>query len=395
MYNIANSSQHLLKNVQYSRRFMVSMKDIAKESAVSRPTVSVILNGCSSAVRIADKTRLKVLKTAERMGYRRNEIARAIKNGKTNVIGVIGGFYGSYSLDIILGIAGACTANGYFMKLLPVNSPEELGQVARQCVEHRVAGVVCRSVQEHTLDTLHAELNDMHTPIVLVDSSRHHDWCSRVVSDDFNGEKLAVDHLYELGHRKIAHFTSNLNSGFARIRYDGFCSAIKTHELELLNNPVEIDEGYEDISEDMVARIKRILRKYRPTAICCGSDPLATKVLNIATAAGIKIPKELSIVGFAGLDYTHWTSPPLTTVRQPFVEMGKTAAEILFSEIKHKTPIREVKLPVELVMRQSTAAGGSGRAVISNRLSVIGKKNIGKRQEVSRKLVGVHGFSVS
>ena len=201
----------------------------------------------------------------------------------------------------------------------------------------------------------------MHTPIVLVDSSLHHDWCSRVFSDDFNGEKLAVDRLYELGHRKIAHFTSKLNDGFARIRYDGFCSAIKTHGLKLLDNPVEVDDQYEEISEELVARIERILRKYRPTAICCGSDPLAMKVLNIATAAGIKIPKELSIVGFAGLDYTHWTIPPLTTVRQPFVEMGKTAAEILFSEIKHKTPIREEKLPVELVTRQSTAGVGGRR----------------------------------
>ena len=351
---------------------MITMKDIAREVGVTQQAVSVALSGSFSTTCISKKNRQKVLEAAERMGYRRNEIARAIKNGKTNVIGVIGGFTGSYSLDIILGIAGACTANGYFMKLLPINGPEELGQVARQCVEHRVAGVICRSVQERALDTLHAELNDMHTPIVLVDSSLHHDWCSRVVSDDFNGEKLAVEHLYELGHRKIAHFTSTLNAGFARMRYDGFCSSIMAHKLELLDNSVEVDDGYEDIPEDMVARIKRILRKYQPTAVCCGSDPLAMKVLNIATATGIKIPQELSVVGFAGLDYTHWTTPALTTVRQPFVEMGKTAAEILFSEIKHKTPIREVKLPVKLITRQSTAGVGKRRTVDGGRTAVVG-----------------------
>jgi DNA-binding LacI/PurR family transcriptional regulator len=346
---------------------MITMKDIAREVGVTQQAVSVALGGSFSTTCISKKNRQKVLEAAERMGYRRNEIARAIKNGKTNVIGVIGGFTGTYSLDIILGIAGACTANGYFMKLLPVNVHDDLGPLARQCVEHRVAGVICRSVQEHTLDTLRNELEDMHTPIVLVDSSRHHDWCSRVVSDDFNGEKLAVDHLYELGHRKIAHFTSNLNSGFAKMRYDGFCSAIGDHNLELLDNPVEVDDQYEEISEELSARVMRILRKYRPTAVCCGSDPLAMKVLNIATAAGIKIPQELSVVGFAGLDYTHWTIPPLTTVRQPFAEMGKTAAEILFSEIKHKTPIRELKLPVELITRQSSAAGGGGRSPVNRR----------------------------
>ena len=351
---------------------MITMKDIAREAGVTQQAVSRVLSGNSSTVRIGAETRKRVMETAERMGYRRNEIARAIKNGKTNVIGVIGGFCGSYSLDIITGIAEACTANGYFMKLLPVNVHDDLGPLARQCVEHRVAGIICRSLREQALDSLRTELDDMHTPIVLVDSSRHHDWCSRVISDDFNGEKLAVDHIYELGHRKIAHFTGNLNDGFARIRYDGFCSAIKTHKLELLDNPVEIDEGYEDISEDMVAQIKRILRKYQPTAVCCGSDPLAMKVLNIATATGIKIPQELSVVGFAGLDYTHWTTPALTTVRQPFVEMGKTAAEILFSEIKHKTPIREVKLPVKLITRQSTAGVGKRRTVDGGRTAVVG-----------------------
>ena len=338
---------------------MVSMKDIAIAASVSRSTVSLVLNGCTSSVGICDETSRKVLETAERLGYRRNEIARAIKTGKTNVIGIIGGFSGSYSLDIITGIAEACTDNGYFMKLLPINKPDDLGPVVRQCVEHRVAGIICRSIREYALDTLRTELEAMHTPIVLVDSSLHHEWCSRVVSDDFNGEKLVVDHLYELGHRKIAHFTGNLNDGFARIRYDGFCSAIKTHELELLNNPVEVDDLSEEISEVMVSRIEQILREYQPTAVCCGSDPLAMTVLKIATEAGIKIPQELSIVGFAGLDYTQWTIPALTTVRQPFAEMGKTAAGVLLSEIKQKTPIREVKLPVELVTRQSTARRSS------------------------------------
>ena len=237
---------------------MITMKDIAREAGVTQQAVSRVLSGNSSTVRIGAETRKRVLETAERMGYRRNEIARAIKTGKTNVIGIIGDFSGSYSMDIITGIAKACTANGYFMKLLPVEGPDDLGPVVRQCVEHRVAGIICRSLQEYALDTLRTELDAMHTPIVLVDSSLHHEWCSRVVSDDFNGEKLVVDHLYELGHRKIAHFTGNLNDGFARIRYDGFCSAIKTHELELLNNPVEVDDLSEEISEVMVSRIEQI-----------------------------------------------------------------------------------------------------------------------------------------
>lgn len=342
---------------------MISMKDIAGASGVSRSTVSLVLNGCSSAARICEDTRRNVLATAERMGYRRNEIARAIKSGKTNVIGIVGGFSGSYSLDIIMGIAEACTDNGYFMKLLPVNNPDEnpdvLGRAARQCVEHRVAGVICRSLRGHVLDELRSELDAMHIPMVLVDASSHHDWCSRVVSDDFAGIKEGVAYLLQQGHRRIAHVTSPLNLEFARIRADGYLAAMREAGFPECENMIcEIGATQELYTGDK-RRLAGFLKKHKPSAVICGSDPVAMKVLMLCHEMNIKVPDGLSVIGFAGLDYTCYSSPPLTTIEQPFAEMGAKAFELLLRHINGDHKICDLKLKTRLVIRDSTMPAGS------------------------------------
>lgn len=342
---------------------MVSMKDIAVAAGVSRPTVSLVLNGCSSAARICDETRRKVLETAEHMGYRRNEIARAIKTGKTNVIGIVGGFGGSYSLDIILGIAEACTDNGYFMKLLTVNSPDDLGQVARQCVEHRVAGVICRAVRGHTLDALRTELESMHIPIVLVDASLHHDWCSRVVSDDFAGIKEGVAYLLQQGHRKIAHITSPLALEYAQIRADGYQAAMCEAGLPEYENMICEIDGNLELSDSGKSKMVGFLEKFKPTAVICGSDPVAMKVLMVCHAMKIAVPEDLSVIGFADLDYTNFSSPPLTTIKQPFCEMGAKAFELLLRHINGDLKICDLKLKTSLVIRDSTGTANGSKVL--------------------------------
>ncbi len=332
------------------------MKDIAMETGVSQPTVSLVINGCSSAVRIGDKTRLRVLEAAERLGYRRNEIARSIKTGKTNVIGVIGSFTGTYSLDIITGIAEACTGKGYFMKLLPLNSPDDLGLAARQCVEHRVAGVICRALRGHTLDKLRTELAAMHIPIVLVDSSLHHDWCSRVVSDDFTGIKEGIAYLLKQGHRKIAHVTSPLHLDYSQIRADGYLAAMREAGLLESGDMIcEINDRLE-FSDIDKGKVTGFLKKVKPSAVVCGSDPVAMKVLMLCREIKMDVPKDLSVIGFAGLDYTNFSSPPLTTIEQPFHEMGAKAFELLLQHIKGKRKFYDLKLKTCLVIRDSTGS---------------------------------------
>jgi LacI family transcriptional regulator len=189
--------------------------------------------------------------------------------------------------------------------------------------------------------------------MVLVDSSFSHDWSSRVISDDITGARKATEYLLSLGHQKIMHITNDLDRGFSRERHDGYCTAMDAAGLTMHKNICIIDSNLE-LTDRIQSKITDSLLNYKPTAIFCGSDPIAMKVIIVASMLKRRIPEDLSIVGYAGLDISQITNPPLTTIKQDFEEMGLKAAKVLFDEIngcKHK---RQIKLPVELIIRKST-----------------------------------------
>ena len=152
---------------------VATMQSIADAAGVSRATVSYVLNGrhIGSRMKINHVTVSKVEKIAELQGYCRNEIARAVKTGKTNAIGIVGGLSGSYCLEIIKGISDAGAAQGYFIKLFPAELSTDIEQIARQCAGQRLAGVICSSLSEEQLHLLRERLEGKHIPIVLVDNT--------------------------------------------------------------------------------------------------------------------------------------------------------------------------------------------------------------------------------
>ena len=333
---------------------MVTMKDVAREAGVSRPTVSMILNGRDTKVRISKATKKQVLNISEKLGYRRNAIALSMKTGKTNVIGVIGGLYCSYSMEIINGISDILSQHNYIIKLLPTETLEEAKTAVRQCVEQRLAGVICRSFSDEGLDILRSELEPRKVPVVLVDGSSSHNWCFRVTSDDFEGAKQATEHLLKLGHRKIAHIKGRSVKGYSQIRCNGYIQMMADWGIEVQENDICSINAKHEISDLQYQKIRDFLKQQKPTAVFCSTDPLAMKLI-AATISEIKIPQDLSVVGFADLDFSVLAAPALTTVKQPFRDMGRKAAEILLSEIKHKSTAREFKLPTKLIIRKSTA----------------------------------------
>ncbi len=332
------------------------MKTVAESAGVSRATVSYVLNGRhhEQGLNINPETVLKVEAAATELGYRRNEIARSVRTGKTNVFGFIGAMEASYTMDIISGIATTCEINNYLLKFFQLDHNSDIALIAKQCIEQRLSGVICRSLSEQQLDILHLELQAFNIPIVLVDNSFSHDWCSRVISDDIVGAQLAVDHLLKLGHRKIINISNSQNSAFSAIRHDGYCKALAAAGIKDSGRLIFIDVNYNFTERERMA-LQKILLEDKPTALFCSSDPIAMRVIQVATALGLNIPEDISVIGYAGLNYSALATPPLTTVKQPFVDMGKTATKILIDEVIKKTPIREVKLAVELIVRKSTA----------------------------------------
>ena len=331
---------------------MVTMQNIADKAGVSKGTVSYVLNGKQKKARINDKTCTRILAIADQLGYRRNAIAQSMKTGKTNIIGFIGGMHCGYCMDIIKGINLHLSSKGYMIKLMSTQAVENIRQIARQCVEQRLSGVICHSLAENELEIIHKELSPRKIPIVLVDSSFSHKWSSRVISDDFTGAQMATKYLLDNGHRDIIHLTNNLNRGFSRTRYNGFRATMEEAGLSASDNLCVIDINWE-LTKSIKEIIERQIISRRPTAIFCSSDPIAMKLIIVAAQNGLTVPNDLSIIGYANLDLSEISNPPLTTVSQNFETMGCKAAEILCSEMEENHDKQEIKLPVELVVRNS------------------------------------------
>ena len=182
----------------------ITMADIAREAGVSRATASYVLNGRATAVHISETTRLRVLEVAKALGYRRNELARAMVTGKNLVLGVLARDPGPEpKARLLAGILEESGAHGYFVKVLHHPQEEDIREVAARCVEQRLAGVIVDRPSHVAIGALHAELQRYRIPMILADDSVWQPGAVTVTSDDVQGCRLAVEHLATLGHRRI------------------------------------------------------------------------------------------------------------------------------------------------------------------------------------------------
>ena len=327
---------------------MVTMKDIGIAAGVSRQTVSQVLNGLrEGGVHISPVTRERVMEKARHLGYHRNELARAVKRGRTDVIAFIGGGYTSFEMRTIAGINAGLKECGFTLKMFLLNAGHSLDDAIRQCREQMVAGVICMSQQLNALEQLHRSLVQSGIPVMQVDEGVQCDWCGLVRSDDVAGGRMAVEHLLSLGHRRIGLLAAEGDNRYAVMRSQGYHAAMAAAGIApdpALKVTVPVITGWED-------QQKRILSGYlieqRPTAVFCVADPLAVKLLLTANLLGIKVPDDLSVVGYADLDFASFSIPPLTTVAQPFEEEGRNAAASLvniYSQQKNPFTIEKLKL---------------------------------------------------
>lgn len=295
---------------------------------------------------------------AEKLGYRRNVLATSVKTGKTNIIGFVGSIFGDYVMSAIQGINDCVQDNNYLLKLmvprLDGSNKLLINKIARQCVEQRLGGVVCRSLTEDELEILRSELEPNNIPVVQVDNSYSHDWCSRIISDDATGMQLAVDHLASLGHKKITHLTLDYNTAFISLRRNGYMNAMEKHGLPVSEDSFMYAGRETYLSEKMLRDFDEYMERVQPTGIVSVADPLAMKFLQWAYRRNIRIPDEVSVVGYGNLDFSAITCPGLTTVNQFFEKMGYVAAKNLFKIIEGGSAQKEIAVPVELVVREST-----------------------------------------
>ncbi len=307
--------------------------DIAKKLKISASTVSRALNDYPD---INEETKSQVKKLAKQMNYWPNPIARSLKSNTTNVIGVIvPEIKHDFFSSAISGIEEVAYHSGFTILVCQSNEDYEREVINTNALMHqRVAGFIVSISQTTTNGDHFQALIDRKIPLVFFDRSFDQITTPKVVIDDAKSSCVAVTHLIERGHKKIAHFTGPNGMNICKQRLKGYKNALKNANLPIskeliLTGGLQESDGY--ASMDSLIKDNNM-----PDAIFAVNDPVAIGAFQRIKEAGLRIPEDIAIVGFSNNKITSLIEPPMTTVNQPSFEMGKKAAEILIDMIEKK-----------------------------------------------------------
>jgi LacI family transcriptional regulator, galactose operon repressor len=330
-----------------------SVKDVAALARVSVGTVSNVLNH-PELVNV--RTRSRVQDAMTTLGFVRNESARQLRAGKSRVIAYVVLDAGNpFFTDVAEGVEEV--AEGSDLSLFMCNSHQNLDRehaYLERLEQQRVQGILVTPIDPD--DDLLDLLSQRGTPVVLVDRTRKGAGHCCVAVDDILGGRLAAEHLIDLGHRRIAFVGGPDRIGQVRDRRDGARAAIKAAGLPpdalvvVGTDALTVDEG-----RGAAARIAGMARSTRPTAAFCANDLLALGLLQQSVELGISVPEDLAIVGYDDIEFAAAAAVPLTSVRQPRRDLGRTAAQLLLDESSNPDHMHEQVLFIpELVARPST-----------------------------------------
>ena len=354
---------------------MLRMSDIALRAGVSQSTVSFVLNGRDTAVRISEKTRQKVLRAADELGYRQNHVARAMRTGNSQMLGFVGGDLCNENVGRMLaGALQEAESHGFTLKILPHCEGTDGLATIRRTSELRLMGVAALHLPLELVQSLYEEAQHCSTPMVLLDTPVPLPGVPLVATNDEGAVRAGVRYLVELGHRRIALVSSDPISILAPIRENAFLGALRDAHLSW--DPDDLVRGDFSIRAPNVEAARALLDRSaskRPTAIFCLGDSIAAAVLQVAGELGLRVPADVSVMGFGDLNIASLCNPPLTTLAQPFRLMGRLAVRHLLDKMPflsdepllldelhptvtgRQTPQNTGQLPVELVVRASCA----------------------------------------
>jgi len=342
----------------------VNQKLVAEQAGVSQSTVSLILSGRKVS---SEATRIKVVETAERLGYRPNLLVHGIQTGKTKVIGVMAPPFDFYWTEILYGIHDSLikadhvsiniwtSHQGSSFRDRTEPEIDPLEQIHR-LLDRRVDGVILWPPVATLFHEHIKEFSSRNLPVVTIDHELPPEFnADSVGSDEAAGGALVVKHLWNLGHRRFAHLAGPHDASWAKRRRTAFEQSLA--KKGITNCPVI--EG--DLANPMqgIEPARTLLSGPNPpSAVFAATDPLAKSVYQAAAERGIQIPRDLSVIGFADDDFAANMNPPLTTIRQPAYEIGCKAAELVLARSASKNASdkpHQFTLPVSLVARESTA----------------------------------------
>lgn len=330
---------------------VVTISDVANKANTSIATVSRVLNNQTG---YSEETRKKVLKVVDELGYEYNAIARSLKLNKTNTIGVIVPNISSMvTHDLLDGVEEVSNNKGYSAIVSYTYSNDERKKKSLKTLkEQRVDGLLF--ISDYLDDDDYIYLKNMGIPVVLVSTLSEKHSLPYVKTDDYAAAFGAVEYLISKGHQEIGMLSGDINDPISGItRLNGYKAALKEADIPIEERKIAygIDYNFNDGKQ----KLKELLEKYpEMTALFVASDEMAAGVIAAAHELDIKIPEELSVIGYDNILISQMVWPALTTVSQPLTEMGNKATEMLLKLIEDgNTEVESIILPYQIVERSS------------------------------------------
>jgi LacI family transcriptional regulator len=345
---------------------MITIRDVAKESGFSPTTVSIVLNNAPLAQYIPASTKNRIHKAAKKLGYRPNLFARSLRSQRSHTVGLmVFDMTDPYCTLILRGIENTLYQSSYMPILTDAHN--ERGRFERyleMLLDRRVEGLIVLANWLFLEIDLLADLEKNSIPTVMIGRELQTDSVSSVIVDNEFGAYTAMEHLYTLGHRKIAFIRGPKALADSAARWRGIRSFAQAKGLELDTRlVVDLPESRDPISGfDAGYNLTReLLRRRRSfTALMAFDDVTAFGAIRALSKAGIRVPSQCAVMGFDDVAPSSLCTPALTTVRQPMEAMGAMAVTIMLesiSAVQEKRELRAVhrKLTPELVIRESTS----------------------------------------
>ncbi len=324
------------------------LEDVAERAGVSHQTVSRVINDHPN---VSKGTRERVEAAIAELGYRRNTAARSLVTRRSQTIGVLASELAQYGpANTLLGVEQAARDAGYFVSIAALRtvSREAILDAVRHFLDQSVDGIVVMVPHSETLLAL-AEVNPG-VPVVAVGSMGDASVSGAMV-DQKRGAELAVRHLLDQGHRRIGHVAGPQDWIDGVARAEGWSAVLRAAGLEddlLVVGDWSAGSGY-DIG-------RKLADERTATALFVGNDQMALGLLRAFSEAGVRVPEDVSVVGFDDQPESGYFTPPLTTVRQDFEELGRRCMDLMLGGIEDGENVGTTVVEPELVIRRSTSA---------------------------------------
>ncbi|ROR74303.1 LacI family DNA-binding transcriptional regulator [Bogoriella caseilytica] len=336
--------------VRPARKARVTITDVARSAGVSVATVSKVIND-RDGVALGTAERVKAV--VSELGYESSLVASSLRRGRSGVLGVLLAEFEPFSTELLKGISARLSGSDYdLMAYTGALGPHPQDQAGWE--RRSLSSLAGTLIDGAIIVTPTVELPDTTIPVVAVDPHAGPSGPAAIDSDNLGGARAATEYLLSLGHRRIAHLRGRADLQSALLREQGYREALTAAGIP--ERPELIaDGGYRSSPAAESAR-KLLTLPQPPTAIFAANDLSAIATIDVAQSLGLRVPEDLSVVGFDNVPEAVGTAPPLTTVAQPLREIGQEAVRMLLDLLAgHSLAQPHLHLPAQLVVRGTTA----------------------------------------